>query len=439
MRSSLHRATTANPKLTRSEQDARYKTPKVVLPFGDSITYLDCGLLSEAPSSLRTPATAYLVDGAKGTGMYAWANWFLGHPFKFVGNAGVPGDTTAMMLARIDAMLAIPSDIVAVQGGANDWTDGVTNSRTGAQEAAITIANLTAIYARIVAAGKTLLVLTVHSRSTMNSADGKAYLSIVNRWILDYARATPGVLHADTCSVMTDSATGVPYNPLPAGAGFFPTADGTHPNNLGAMMLGQVIAKALTPLVRSVNVFSTNGNSDPFNFSRNASMTGTTGTVANGVTGTAATQVTVNTSSGTAVAAASKVARTDGLPGEWQRVVIGPANTAPMLISISILWDATGANGVKPGDKLLIAAEVRTTTLTGVSLFACGFRGSSGATAQDLIGAWSNGTGTIPDGTGVFLLEGFVVGVSETFASIRLSVTATSGTIDVGRTAVLKQ
>lgn len=412
------------------------RRPRIVLPFGDSITWLDGGLLSETPDVDRPVATTYKKDGAKATGVYAWANYFLGHPFRFIANAGVPGNTTTQMLARLAAVLALPSDIIAVQGGANDYTDGVTAGRTGAQQAAITIANLTSIYDGILAAGKILMVVTTHSRSTMNTADGKAFLSLMNRFILDYARAHPGVLYADTCSAITDPATGIPYNPVTTGV--FHTSDGTHPNAFGAMTQGRRIANALAPIATATNPFSPGGNTDPYNFSRNASMTGTSGTIANGVTGTAATQTTINTSSGTAVAAASKVARTDGEPGEWQRVVIGPANTAPLLISTSILWDATGANGIKPGDKVLIAVECRTTTLAGVTFFNAGYRGSSGANASDLSGAWSQGSGTIPDGTGIFLLEGYTIPAGDTFASIRVAVTATSGTIDIGRTAVLK-
>lgn len=412
------------------------KRPRVLVPFGDSITYLDCGLLSESPNNLRPPATAY-ATGSQATGMYAWANYYLGHPFKMGGNAGVPGDTTAQMLARVNAMLALPSDIVAVQGGANDWTVGVAASQTGAQIAAGTIANLGAIYDRVLKAGKVLLAVTTHSRSTMNTADGRRYLATVNRWIAEYARSTPGVLFADTCSVITDPLTGAPYNPI--SAGLFPTSDGTHPNAYGASLQGKRIADALRPICTPVNPFSMNGNVDPLNFSRNPSNTGATGTVVNGATGTPGTQWSVGAASGSVVAAASKVARTDGEPGEWTRVVLGPDNPSAMYAQVSILWDATGANGVKPGDKVMVAIEARTAGLTGCSLFSGGIRVGSGVSSYDLAGSWTLGTApTVADGSGIFLVEGYTIPVGETFGSARVNVQATSGIIDLGRSAVYK-
>lgn len=397
--------------------------PRIILPFGDSISYLDCGYLSDSPSSLRDPANAY-YDGAKSTGMFAWANFYLGHPFKFIGNAGIPGNTSEDMLARIDAMLTIPSDIITVMAGANDWTAGWPASRT--------ITALNTIYGRILKSGKRLMVLTTLSRATMNTTDGKLYLNTLNRWITEYARTTPGVLFCDIASVITDPATGVPYNTSP-----YPTNDGTHPNANGASKLGKKLAKTLAPLAQPLSVFSSGGNTDPLNFMRNAANTGTSGTVANGITGTPGTQWTLATASGTAVCAVSKVARTDDEQGEWTRLVIGPANTATITASGGVLWDATGANGVKVGDKIMTAIEVRVTGLTGVTAFSGGaFYPTS--QALDLGGTWQQGAGTVPDGTYTFLVEGSVIGAGATYIQARVTVAATSGTVDIGRAAVYK-
>jgi len=415
------------PGYSRSDANAAFprKTPRIILPLGDSISYLDCGYLSEAPSSLRTPATAYQVDGAKAAGMYAWANFYLGHPFKFVGNAAVPGNTSEDMLARIDAALAIPSDVVSVLAGANDFAAGWAASRT--------ITALAAIYAKVLASGKRLMVLTTMPRSTMNTTAGYLYLGTLNRWIVSYARSTPGVLFADIASSITDPATGVPYN---VGVPYH-TADGTHPNAYGAMIMGKRIATALAPIAVPANVFSTNGNVDPTNLMRNAANIGTTGTVANGITGTVGANWALGALSGSAVAAASKVARTDGEQGEWTRIVIGPTNTATIYAAGAVLWDATGAAGVRVGDTIVCAVEVRTASLVGVSLFNGGSYHPN-SQALDLGGSWVNGTGAIPDGTYTFLVEGIVIGASATYLQTRVHVNATSGTLDIGRATVFR-
>jgi len=387
-----------------------------LLVIGDSITYLDAGNLSDNP--LLDPVTAYR-GGAKSTGMFGWANAQLGHRLRMAGNAGVPGNTSAQILARIDTALAIPSDIVAVLAGANDFAQSVT--------AAQTIANLTAIYSKVKKTGRTLLALTTMSRSTMNTSAGYAYLSVVNQFIKNYARSNPNVILADICSVITDPVTGVPFNSAP-----FPTNDGTHPNAIGAQRMGKVIADALRPFIPASDIFSSS-NTDPLNLMRNACNTGTGGTVANGITGTPGTQWGFS-STGTAVAAVSKVARTDNLPGEWTRLVIDPTNTAPIIASGGILW---GVGVLQPGDSITTAIEVRTSGLVGVSLFSGGnYHPLSQGAA--LSGTWQQGSGPVNDGTYILLVEDHIINAGATYMQARVAITATGGTLDIGRAAVFK-
>lgn len=389
------------------------------MPVGDSKTYLDAGNLSDNP--LLTVASAY-VNGSKSDGIYAWANAQLGHRLKMVGNGGVPGDTTEQILARMDALLAIPSDIVSVEGGTNDFAQGWPASRT--------ITALSAIYAKVRAKGPRLVVLTTMSRSTMNNTAGYAYLATVNQFIKNYARKTPGVILADICSAMTDPATGIPYiSP-------FHTADGTHQNAIGAQAMGKILADSIRPFLPSVDVFSSN-NLDPLNYMRNACNTGTTGTVANGITGTPGTQWSLSAGSGTVDCAVSKVARTDGLPGEWTRLTIGATNTANIIASGGVLWDLTGANGLKPGDIITAAIEVRTTGLVGVSQFNGGaYHPNSQHLA--LKNTWQQGSGTVKDNTYTLMVEGATIQAAATYIQARVSVTATSGILDIGRAAVFK-
>lgn len=389
------------------------------MPIGDSISYVDAGNLSDSP--LLAPATAYQA-GAKSDGMFAWANAQLGHRLKMAGNGGVPGDTSEQILARLDALLAIPSDIVSVLAGANDFAQGWAAART--------ITALTTIYSKIRATGRRLVVCTTMSRSTMNTTAGYAYLATVNQFIKNYARKTPGVILADISSAMTDPATGIPYiSP-------FHTADGTHPNAIGAQAMGKVIADALRPFYPANDVFSSNNN-DPLNYMRNACNLGTAGTVANGITGTPGTQWGLSASGGTVDAAVSKVARTDGLPGEWTRITLGATNTSNVVASGGVWWDLTGAAGLKPGDVITTAIEVRTSGLAGVSQFNGGSYHPN-SQALDLKNVWQQGSGTVKDNTYTLMVEGAVIQASATYMQARVSVQATAGVIDIGRATVFK-
>ncbi|USL89098.1 esterase [Arthrobacter phage Casserole] len=390
-----------------------------LLVVGDSITYLDGGNLSDNP--LDPVETAY-SDGSKATGMFAWANAMLGHRIKMAGNGGVPGENSEQILARIDSLLRIPCDFVSALSGANDFAQGWEASRT--------IAAQKAIYDKIVAAGKRPIVLTTMSRSSMNNAAGYLYLATVNQALKNYARNTPGAILADISSVMTNPATGVPYTAPNT------TGDGTHPNAIGAHAMGKVIADALRPIIPATDVFSSN-NLDPLNYCTNACNTGTTGTVANGITGTPGTGWQFTAPSGVVEAAVSKVARTDGLPGEWTRCTIGPTNTANIIAGGTVRFDATGANGVKVGDKITVAIEVRVSGLTGVSRFDGGYFHTS-TLAYDLNGIWQQGSGPVTDGTYVLMVEGTVIGAGATYIQTRVQVTATGGIFDIGRSTVFK-
>lgn len=387
-----------------------------LLPIGDSITYVDAGYLSDSP---LTAPTALYRNGGHSNGMFAWANAQLGHPFTMAGNAGVPGDTSEQILARLDAALSIPSDIVTLHVGANDFAQGFTADRTTAA--------LATIYGKVRASGRRLVVLTTTSRSSMNTAAGYLYLATVNRFIKTYARSTPGVILADVSSAMTDPATGIPL------IAPFTTADGTHPNAVGAQMMGRVLADALRPLAAPSDIFASNNN-DPLNLMRNGCNLGTAGTVANGISGAGGTNWAYSGSGGVVAGAVSKVARTDGKPGEWGRLVIGDTNTATLVASGAV-WFGAGILAV--GDTVTCAVEVRTTGLVGVTQFAGGIYHPN-SQGLDLRDTWQQGAGAVTDGTYTLMVEGHIIQATATYVQVRVAVTATGGTVDIGRAVVFK-
>lgn len=282
-------ATTAALNSTFGKRDAS-ATRTVV--FGDSITEQNQG----NPASSPTVSSTVLSS----RGYFTWANAWLGGQLDLVRNAGIGGNRSDQMLARIDAdVLAYNPKLCIVFGGANDITQGYS--------AASIIANLTSIYDLLDNAGVTVVVGTIYRTVTMESAPEALVMATVNAWIRDTA-TTRGYPLADFYGAVTDPATGYP----PAAY----LTDGVHPSQEGAMRMGLTLARTLHSVLPARDLFSTSAtDSDAI---LNGSMTGGGPGV-----GVLATGWTAATLSGTPVYRTFKRARESGL-GEWQCFSFGP-------------------------------------------------------------------------------------------------------------------
>ena len=126
-------------------------------------------------------------------------------------NAGVPGDTTADGLDRIDDVLAFDPSIVVVELGANDALRGIDRRRTRG--------NLAGIVERLRAAGAGV-VLAGTAFPQMHPAQARAMARLYE----DVARSTGVALVADLMD-------GV------AGRRDLNLADGIHPNRRGHLVM----------------------------------------------------------------------------------------------------------------------------------------------------------------------------------------------------------
>jgi hypothetical protein len=121
-------------------------------------------------------------------------------------------------------------------------------------------------------------------------------------------------------------------------------SDGTHPNYAGAVRIGEALANFLqnTPIfVQQPPLWTHTG--DDSNLLSNGIPTGSGGTASGGVTGTCATSWTAFRSSGAGTAVASVVARTDGVQGNAQRLVIASgAGTSQFTIQQQISLPTVG-------------------------------------------------------------------------------------------------
>lgn len=196
-----------------------------VILFGDSITaYNITGPISGATATWSR-------------GFMTWANAFLGdRALAVVKNAGVGGDSTGQMLARIGAdVLAYDAGYVFVMGGINDVAGVLLTADA-------VIANLNSIYSRLRAAGYVVIAGTVTPVRPTHPQYGPvvtAKLATVNTWIRGEAAAGRAIL-ADVAAALVDAA-GVPIDAL--------YADATHPGPIGARRMGRVVAAAIAPYI----------------------------------------------------------------------------------------------------------------------------------------------------------------------------------------------
>ena len=143
--------------------------------------------------------------------------------------AGVPGNTSAQMLARMDAFLANNPEGIVILAGTNDASQGVSIDTY--------ISNMRQIITRAKSAGCAVIICTVPPKSSSATATVQGAIIAQNMWI---RTVTPslGCEVAHTYSGLVDTTTGY----LKAS---YDSGDGTHPNGLGHIVLGQKVAEAM--------------------------------------------------------------------------------------------------------------------------------------------------------------------------------------------------
>jgi hypothetical protein len=298
-----------------------FRANKMVL-FGDSWEYYNFGDPAH-PTRPSPGSRGYASNG----------NAQLGHRFDFI-NKGVGGEDTLALLARYQ------SDLVAVDAGwamIGSGTNDITNGRTYNQ---IT-QNLATLYDAAAASGKRVVGRTIPPR-TGQSASDKSLRSQVNQWIRGQAMTRPGFIVVDIEQAVMDPLT----NDFVTGYSY----DGVHLANPGGVAAGEMFANALRPFVPAPpillaaadprNLLANNGGGFP-----GAASAVPTGWTANGWSQGAPTY--------------SKVARTDGIPGQWQQLVV-PTDSRGFLRS-TVLLQSGGAFTV--GDTLRAAVEFQVENL----------------------------------------------------------------------------
>lgn len=152
--------------------------------------------------------------------------------FELLANAGVGGERTDQILARVEAdVLAHNPQWVTVLGGTNDVSQDV-----GAEPI---IFNLTRIYDLLDAAGIRFIAITIPPQIMM-TPEQLATHNAVNTWMRERVQADwPGSLLGDWSAAISVDGDGV--SPIPE---YFP--DGVHFGLEGAEAAGQALAPTFT-------------------------------------------------------------------------------------------------------------------------------------------------------------------------------------------------
>lgn len=374
--------------------------PQTVVVAGDSLTEQG-GMLDNGSASAIKPTSAW-----------TWANVILGQRFTILKNAGVFGQTAAMLLARLE------QDVISLNPGWL-WLMIGTND-VGATPRADLQAQVTRILDRCDAAGIRVAWMTIPPRLSGNySGTQLADTQWFNAWVLDYGRRRRNVVPVDTFSPL---ASGNNYRATIYG--WNPTSDGIHLSSTGGYAAGAALANAIGPLTVAA---------DPW------TEAGTTNLLAdprflNGGSGSAPSGWGTSTS-GAPTVTWSKTARTDA-PGTWQTAVLSTG-------SVGLTLQAnTNVDGTKLaiGDTTVGLIEFRTRNLdqaatTGFQGLMLALRAYNGAAYTTSIYTMQSFAHPNVDHSGVFRTPKFTVPTGTTVVTLQVEAYG-GGTYDLDRAAL---
>lgn len=267
-----------------------------------------------------------------------WANTALDHRLTITKNAGVGGNTTAQLLARLDAdVINQPGEIVALNIGVNDLFNGAGTTLATMK------ANLTEIVGRILAAGKKIAWNTT-TPSGYSTTTTRANQADLNAWIKSYGKAQGGAVTVIDMFAVSAGADGLPI------PGYSHEATMVHPGMFVCAAMGKAWADAMQGEIFRYGA-------GPNALSRGDNLLGAVGTFAGNTAGVA-TGWTLQSGAGGAVPAsvtARKVHRTyRGETREMQEI-----NRTLATETARLFWQTT-AVGVdwNPGDTVTLSVTL---------------------------------------------------------------------------------
>lgn len=220
-----------------------------IILIGDSKTAGNGGV------SIATPVQA-IANIYNSKGPFNHANFLLNHAFDVVGNAGIGGQKSGQIAARV------LTDVLAY---ASEWVFGMagTNDTSIADD---TLNNIVGVWDKVTSAGRRVLWATIPPQTSASDAVNQYHMQ-VNRGLKIAASRRPNVVLASHEAATLDTAT--TFKALAS-----MLTDGTHESPLGAAVEGRMIADAARPYISTVNPWLAQSNVDLDNLLTNPLLIG---------------------------------------------------------------------------------------------------------------------------------------------------------------------
>lgn len=271
----------------------------------------------------------------RGNSWPSHASWITKQQAWMVRNAGVGGDTTAMMIARFAADVAAYSpSVVTIGGGTNDMTAAL--SFTGYQDNIKTLVRMV----RQIRAAPVLCTIPPRTDNTYWQR-----IALWNAWLKQYA-ASEGIAVIDFNALLTDPATGTYIAAYSSG-------DGVHPSPAGYKAMGQLAATVLSAILPPWQPLLPVHGSDSMNLLSNSMFL-----VDANADGRGDNWNTTGTTTGTVY---SLVSGDSAISGNWQKIdnTAGSAN-------VGITQSRSG--GISTGDIIAFCGRFDATVDPTISL-----------------------------------------------------------------------
>lgn len=343
---------------TQTAYNGAWKVASVI--DKDTFTYVS-KVAPTGPSGAG--CTIITSRGTTSAAWWFWMNYFLNGAFDIVVNAGVGSNTSTMLLARLDDIIAYRLDYCTVLIGTNDIRYAVSTAAglgLGAPEqAAAALAareqafeNIKQICLRLLAEGTTPILSTLIPTAGTEASFAVAMPQFIaiNDQIRTLALQNRGIILVDSFAEIVDNSA----TDNRAVDGYLQT-DKVHIRSEGAIRMGRAAANAVRPFMPVPRPLI-GSNADAKAYSPNSSnrlnnplLVRSGGTASTGVTG-GASGVAENwqaTNSGTATSTVSLVDRTIAVHGDNygknQRVVMvaAAAGDTSILRTTPVITDFT--------------------------------------------------------------------------------------------------
>lgn len=143
-------------------------------------------------------------------------------------NFGVPGDTTAQMIARFDQVLAVKPNFIIINGGVNDeeWI-----SKNNVNQKVITIETNIETMVKLAKAGGATPVLSTMTPASSYGSCGIIAKVQVNKWIKNYAKKNSLKVIDFDAAVSKNNNLRQEYD----------SGDGCHMNSKGYRAMGNAV------------------------------------------------------------------------------------------------------------------------------------------------------------------------------------------------------